>query len=232
MFEELIQDIKTEAAGNANDIGWRFLLTSKNTLEQNNGILLVSLNPGGDREQPDHPSESCEAGSAYLAESWKSKAPGTNKLQVQIQHLFREIATRIGVDDYKAVLESSVCGHFIPFRSPSFEILKDKNRTIAFSIQLWKKLLTKKEFRLIICIDKNSYRTFSEILADNGYNKLAEQAEPIEWGKYTSLISHFKQGEKKTSLVWFPHLSKFAIFGREKSKAAITRIMDEALKYY
>ena len=127
LFQELIEDIKIEYKTNPNKLGWRFLHTSKKTLEKNHQILLITLNPGG-KIPDDHPIESCENGSAYLSESWRGKKPGTAKLQVQIQLLFRGIANNLGIEDYKEVLESSVRGHFIPFRSTYLKSLQEPKK--------------------------------------------------------------------------------------------------------
>lgn len=118
-FDELIEEIKTEYANNANDISWRFLSGSKETLVSNNSILLISFNPGGDFDLPDHPKESCENGHAYLVETWKSnQKPGCSPLQKQFQLLFKEIANILNVENYEELLNHSVTACFVPFRSP------------------------------------------------------------------------------------------------------------------
>ena len=201
-------------------------------MDNNNGILLITLNPGGTEIQPDQSVESCEEGCTYLWESWKGKEPGNSRLQAQIQTLFKEIACRIGVEDYKAVLESSVCGHCIPFRSPSFKSLKDVRRTINFSNHLWTKLLSRLAFQVIFCIDRITYKNIVAILLNLSYCKTEEQEHPINWGDYKALVTRFERADKKITLVWFPHLSTFSIFGREKSRTAIDTIMNEALRYF
>jgi hypothetical protein len=232
LFQELVEIIKEEYKSNSNDMEWRFLQTSKNTLVQNNGIVFISQNPGGKQDQNYQPLESCEKGCAYVTESWRGKEPGTSKLQIQIQFLFKEIANRLGVEDYRKLMEYSLCGHFIPFRSTSFESLKDKERTIGFSRKLWQKILSNLKVQLIFCIDNNTYKNISEILTNLSYHKVQEKRYPIAWGDYKCSIANFEKDGQKITLVWLPHLSTFSIFGRERSKEAVSQIMDEALKNY
>jgi len=231
LFEESIEKIKIEAKTNPNKSGWRFLLTSKKTLEKNNGILLITLNPGGDANRPDHPSDSCENGCAYLEEPWKGKPKGTSPLQKQIQCLFREIANRLD-KDCKEVLEASVCGYFIPFRSPAFDALAEKDRCIDFSKDLWRNILSKLKFRVIFCIDRETYKNIREIFISMQYSEAQPSEEPTGWGNYRASITHFEKGNQKVTLVRFPHLSRFSIFDRKESKEAICKIMDNALQNY
>lgn len=230
LFEELIQDINTEYSSNANDLGWRFLQSSRKTLEENNGILLITSNPGGSKSS--EPVESCENGCAYISESWRGKPSGTSKLQVQVQLLFKEIAERLEIENYKELIESSVCAHFIPFRSPSLKLLKEQDRSISFSKRLWKKILSNLQFRLIICLDKNTYKNLTVILLELSYKNLETKDYPIAWGNYKASVANFEKGNDRISLLWFPHLSTFSIFGREKSRAAINAILNDALKNY
>jgi hypothetical protein len=232
LFQELVGNIREEYKSNSNDMEWRFLQTSKKTLENNNGILFITLNPGGKQDQKHQPIESCEEGCAYLTESWRGKPAGKSKLQVQIQLLFKEIANRIGVEDYRTVMETSLFGHFIPFRSSSFDTLKDKKRTILFSKNLWQKILSNLKFQLLFCIDNDTYNNISEILVNISYHKVQEQLYPISWGDYRCSIANFEKDGEEITVVRLLHLSIFSIFGREKSKEAVNKIMDEALRNY
>jgi hypothetical protein len=232
LFQELVENIREEYKSNSNDMEWRFLQTSINTLAHNNGILFITLNPGGKYGEKYQPVESCEEGCAYLAESWRGRAPGKSRLQVQIQLLFKEIANRVGVQDFRTIMENSICGHFIPFRSPSFDSLKEKDRTIEFSRILWQKVLSNLKFQLLLCIDNTTYKNITEILTKLLYLKVQEERYPIAWGDYRCSIANFEKDGQKITLVWLPHLSTFSIFGREKSKEAVKKIMDEALRNY
>lgn len=232
LFEESIESIEKESKINPNKLGWRFLLTSKKTLEKNNGILLLTLNPGGSENRKDHPSDSFENDSAYFVEIWKKGKPaGASPLQIQIKRLFKEIASRLG-KDCKEILEASVCGYFIPFRSQSFDSLKEKDTCIRVSKNLWKNILSEIKFQLILSIDRETYDNIKQILLSLKYCEVQSSEQPTGWGNYKASITYFEKGDEKVTFVRFPHLSRFSIFGREKSEEAISKLMDKALHNY
>ncbi len=63
-------------------LGWRFLAGPGRTFTSRTAFALITLNPGGAREDPDHLRTSSENGSAYWIESWKGYPPGTAPLQL------------------------------------------------------------------------------------------------------------------------------------------------------
>jgi hypothetical protein len=163
LFDEIIENIKKEYATNSNKIGWRFLVTSKKTFQQNNGIAFITLNPGGKIDREDHPRESSENGCAYLIDDWENKnKPGQSPLQKQIQYLFKEITVTIKENDYEKVINSSLCAYFIPFRSPSMQSLKQKDSCIQLARNIWRKVLSVNQFKVIICIDKETYKNLKK----------------------------------------------------------------------
>lgn len=226
-FSEIINDIKTEYAKTSNKLGWRFLTTSKKTLIKNNGIYLITLNPGGDKEERAHSTASCENGCAYLIEKWKNCKGTDSPLQNQFKLLFQEIASKLNKKSYVKLMESSVCGYFIPFRSPNYKELKNKKEAINFSKKLWKKILSKRKFKTILCIDRLTYKTIKKILSEEKYEFLSEQNFHIGWGDYKSVVLKFKKNNKLFTLARFPHFSRFQIFGRAKSKTYIEKILNE-----
>jgi len=229
-FSEIINDIETEYKKTSNKLGWRFLTTSKKTLTKNNGIYLITLNPGGSKEERTHSRASCENGCAYLIEKWKDYKSNDSHLQNQFKLLFQEVASKLNKKSYVKLMESSVCGYFIPFRSPNYKELKDKKEVISFSKKLWKKILSKRKFKTILCIDRLTYKTTKKILTEEKYEFLSEQNFNIGWGNYKSVISKFKKNNNLFTLARFPHLSRFPIFGRAKSKIYIEKILNEVFK--
>jgi len=232
LFQELVEDIKDEYCQTTNRLGWRFLSTSKTTLEKNNAILLITLNPGGYENREDHPSESCENGCAYLVESWHKNEPGMSILQKQIQHLFKGIAKNLKVENYEVILNSSLCAHFIPFRSPNIKALNEKNKCIDFSIKLWRKILLRIQFKVIICIDKETYKNMKKILIELLFYKSSESEFETGWGKINASILKFQKNNVIITLVRLPHLSRFSIFNRDNVEEKINKIITEAFKDY
>lgn len=232
LFEDITKKIKTEYTTGGNKLGWRFLLNSKNTLQENNGIIFVTLNPGGSKIITEHGVESCENGCAYLVESWKGNKPGESILQKQFQALFKEIAKRLSIEDYKEVLNSSLCSYFIPFRSKSYRVLINKKRAVNFSISIWSEILSSINFKIIICIDKVTFKSIKKILVNFNYTKTMSAKFNIGWGDYSADINKYKVDNKIVSIIRFPHLSRFAIFNRAESRAHIKVIFDEVFKTY
>ena len=176
IFDEIVAEIKEEVIVTSNNLGWRFLVNSKNTIAKNNGIYLITLNPGGDEIIPEQGQESCENGSAYLNEVWGNNEPGKNPLQIQIQLMFKKISEYLRKSDYISVLENSVSGYFIPFRSPNIKTLKDKGRIIKFSEKIWKKiLLHSTHIKLIIVIDNDALKSMLKIFSDNPFEVISEE---------------------------------------------------------
>jgi len=153
-------------------------------------------------------------------------------LQNQFKLLFQEIAKILNKKNFVEVMESAVCGYFIPFRSPNFKELKDKKDVINFSIKLWMKILAKVKFKTILCIDKLTFEKIKEILIDEKYELLSEQDFKIGWGNNKSVVLKFKKNNNTFTLARFPHLSRFSIFGRDKSKTYLDKIMEEIFREF
>ena len=231
-FQEIINDIETEYKKTSNKLGWRFLVTSKKTLDENNGIYLITLNPGGSKEERTHSTASCENGCAYLTETWKNYKNPDSPLQNQFKLLFQEIAAKLNSKDYVAVMESSVCGYFIPFRSTNYKELADKKESISLAKDIWNKILSKGKFKIVMCIDIQTYNFIKKIIVEDGYKLSTEKNLNTGWGNFKSEVSKFQKNNKVFTLARFPHLSRFSIFGRKESKMHVDKIMDEIFKDY
>lgn len=231
-FQEIVNYIETEYNKTSNKLGWRFLVTSKKTLDKNNGIYLITLNPGGSKEERTHSTASCENGCAYLTERWKNYKSTVSPLQNQFKFLFQEIATKINAQDYATVMESSVCGYFIPFRSANYKELRDKKESINTARNIWSKILSKGKFKIIICIDNQTYNYIKQILTEDNYTLSTEQNLNTGWGNFRAAVSKLKKNNDIFTLARFPHLSRFSIFGRKESKMHVDKIMDEIFKDY
>lgn len=122
---------------------------------------MITLNPGGAREDPDHPRTSSENGSAYWIESWKGYRPGTAPLQLQFQKLFARIVSIVDPGESpRAFVENRVLvAHFVPFRSRSLKTLHRRSESIAFARQFWDELLAEWIPRTILTIDRVTFRT-------------------------------------------------------------------------
>ncbi|MFT5688004.1 MAG: hypothetical protein ACI8PQ_000836 [Planctomycetota bacterium] len=61
-FDDACAKIRVAYDELGHDLGWRFLTSPSATLDPKTEIALITLNPGGDRDRPDHARESSEAG--------------------------------------------------------------------------------------------------------------------------------------------------------------------------
>ena len=82
-LERRVESINAAYTRLGHQLGWRFLAGPQRTFTSRTPFALITLNPGGARENPDHSRTSSENGNAYWIESWKGHPPGTAPLQLQ-----------------------------------------------------------------------------------------------------------------------------------------------------
>lgn len=144
-------------------MGYRFLLSSKNTLYSD--VLFLNLNPGGSQIISDHPLSSCENGPAHLTEIWKEGcAAGMSPLQIQVQRMFAELSKRIPGD--RNLINEALIAYFIPFRSPRIQNLYEKEKSISFAIELWSEILANIKPKLIICLGNDVCENIRQLFPD------------------------------------------------------------------
>ena len=102
--------------------GWSFMYTRQTALTHAK-VTLIGLNPGGDQE--DKSWEPTEI-NAYIDQRW-GKNKGLSPLQEQVGLLF----DALGVQPNEVF-----AANFIPFRSPSWSQLPDKEGALAFGRSL------------------------------------------------------------------------------------------------
>jgi hypothetical protein len=229
-FDEFVASIRAEYLRLKHTLGWRFLAVSKDVMCGHVDIALITLNPGGRVIVPDHSEASCESGVAYLVERWgkpPGRPPGTNKLQVQVQCLFREIAkrTQLAANGHE-LMARSLIGYYVPFRSPRLADLPEKAESFAFARALWRDVLQHASPRLIVCIDRKTQCELTELIPSIFKSSLRRSTKfATGWGKYTADIDEFDDGRR---LLRLPHLSTFRLFKSVNCEKPIAKIMDTA----
>jgi hypothetical protein len=210
-------------------MGWQFLTSPQATLSRDCQIALITLNPGGSIERPDHGRESSETGSAYIVEAWKrGYAPGEAPLQIQVRRMFSLLAAaQGGRTTGDALLHASLAGYFVPFRSPQFKALGQPRESLAFAARLWTQILDLIDPKLIITIDQHTTRSLTRILNVKFGGTPARQQFPIGWGHYTADLFTYDA----VAMLRLPHLSRFPIFGREASQPHVERIIEAVTPY-
>lgn len=228
LFNDCCADIETAYHQLGHQLGWRFLSGPKATLSSASRIAFITLNPGGDYDSPEHPRESQEAGSAFLVESWDGKPAGQSKLQVQVGALFGHLAARVGGGDRKALMNATLTGHFIPFRSPSFDLLGDKVKSLDFGEQLWSRIFEHITPQIVITMDTHSFKRVRGIIKRSRPNDPERHIQlPTGWGNYMADVVHYGDSRHRVTLARLPHLSRFTIFTSAKCRAAVPPLIDE-----
>jgi len=218
-LENISQSIDEKYKDLKHTLGWRFINSSKNTIQNNSGICMVTLNPSGDIFE----ESICaldDSKNAYLDENWENRGVGKDKLQIQIQYMFNEIHQRTNTyENHKELMRNSFMAHFIPFRSPTFDLLHNQKLSVDFSKKLWKQIFKSPSFNFstIICIGREQFEVLEELLM-NSYSFNNSKEIKTGWGNYKSVINEYSNNRKKVKLVYLQHLSRFSIFNRKENK--------------
>jgi hypothetical protein len=185
-------------------LGWRFM-TCPEAWRHDAKLLLVTLNPGGERVHG--PAWSQEEGSAYVVESWEGCPRGASPLQRQVQAMFATAG---------CTPEETFSAHFVPFRSPSWSALERHQEALAFSRELWRWLLPQVPAQRVVCLGQEAGREIAQL---TGARDL--EALPTGWGEIKAYRGATADGRE---LIILPHLSRFRLFNRPASQPMLRRI--------
>lgn len=222
LFNWACNEIETAEKSLGHTLSWRFLTTPAATFSADTNIVFLALNPGGNRIPANHPRRSSEIGSAYIYESWKSTA-----LQHQVKTMFKEISTAIGNKDHMRMMNQSLMAYYIPFRSPSLKNLLRKKDSRRFAFQLWSNILGKLNPKLILAIDRLTYKDICRIIKRKpDTQKIDSQKFQTGWGKCSADVQMYSVPDSKIlTITRFPHLSRFKIFDRPESDKYVRSII-------
>lgn len=205
--------------------GWSFLYTPGKTLYKGAKFLFMGLNPGGEDTQEDI-SLTTEAGNAYHPDVEKWLKNGPSPLQLQIVSFYSLLADRMNYPDARRLMDESLAANFCPFRSKSWVELKERDKSISFCEELWKELLLSTQISTIVCMSLVVRKHMSSLIVEAGGKFLREGSQRVEWGNVIYSVSQFLIADRNITLVCLPHLSRYRIFGREKSNNATNAIVD------
>lgn len=207
VFSDALRDcIEAGYASSGNTQGWRFLYSHRSVLH-NADVAIIGLNPGGIERNAEHGEFDVPRGtSAYVNERWKDYPEGKEPFQLEIQALCKWINVEP---------QNMLAGNFIPWRSRSWKNLKDPIRATDFASQLWSGIFQAVQPQLIIAIGLDTGCHIAKVLQTPAMTKVS-----IGWGNYTArTVTHSGQ-----RLIAFPHLSRFRIMDREKSREALEKV--------
>jgi hypothetical protein len=213
-----VHEIEAAYAALGYQLGWRFLNVSRRVLEGQVKLALITINPAGDHIPSDHPWASCENGVSYLIESWHGYPAGKDKLQVQVQGLFRMLNTNLAFPgSYQDLMAQSLISQFIPFRSPTFDELPRQGEALKFGRKIWKRIIPICLPRLIVCLGRDvQYELRALIPAAIGPIKGKTLSFAMGWGNYTAEIDEYYDKAGIVRLLYLPHLSRFQVFNNPK----------------
>lgn len=230
IFDLCIEEIERAYGQLGYDLGWRFLSVSRAVLEGRVKIAFVTLNPGGNQIPKDHPTASCENGPSYLVERWRDKSPGQAPLQVQVQKLFEALAAHLEFQGTsRQLMEQSLIGHYVPFRSPRFADLPHKDEGLLVGRHIWGRLLRHAQPKLIICLGRKVQDELRLLLRHelNGVHRKT-QSLPTGWGNLETQIDAYELGAEVTRLLYLPHLSTFKLFTSVDCRAPMNAMLKAA----
>lgn len=209
----------------SHDQGWSFLYTPGATLNSQSRFLFMGLNPGGEGER-NNVSLTTEKGNAYHPEvenDWLGNGQAA-PLQTQVVKFYEMLGCRLGYDA-KKLMDSTLAANFCPYRSPSWNALKEKDRTISFCVQLWTELFLNLELTTIVCMSSLVYDKMSSIIAGCGSHEMDRGTEEVGWGKVKYYYKTFKLNDRDIYMICLPHLSRYKIFSSQKCAPQVDAIV-------
>lgn len=202
------------------------LLSSIESFEAVPRLMLATLNPGGNRDYPDHRGLwRYESGNAYTDVNGSGLGPGQSPLQRQIQRAFKHLSTRTGFigSDHEFARANIVTAQIVPFRSPNEAVLHRRDESLEFSQNLWSEIFTNWRPQAVVSISGTTTREFGKLLG----NEISRRQMPTGWGNIQMNLVEFERG---TRLLGLPHLSRFALFGRPASEPHLEEAFDWLLR--
>lgn len=201
----LADEIQAAYQKRGNTLGWRLLASPAHVLEGAE-VAFIGMNPGGQREEPDQPRFAPDHGSAYEDEIWGNAPPGQSKLQRQVQALFAGLG--VAPSDVLA-------GNLVPFRSPDWSALQDKQGSLAFGQRLWKDIVARAKPSLVVTMGGPTFDALAGALMTE-----ATEKHLLGWGTVAGRRAVFDGG----ALIGLPHLSRFGVMKREQSQEGLAAL--------
>lgn len=208
---QLTERIEKAYAESGNSLGWRLLASPAGVLDGAD-VAFIGLNPGGSIRPVAHPEFCLPHGSAYVDEVWgRATEAGTSPLQTQVRILFG----KLGVSP-----DEVLAGNLVPFRSPNWNSLKQRELALRFGELLWADILSRANPRLVIGMGHAVSQPLCRILRAREVQQVS-----VGWGTVTALKAQTPHG----SLVILPHLSRFGVVSRERSAEALRFLFKDFL---
>ena len=133
-------------------------------------------------------------------------------------------------ESMRKLIESTLSGYFIPFRSRNLNDLKHEKEAFDFGEKIWIKILKTVQPELFVCIEKESAKRLRKIIEtayDLPESRLCRL--PTGWSNrtnYTADIFEFGSNAE-VKLLRLPHLSTYKLFSRKECEEKIEDIFTQ-----
>ena len=207
--------------------GWRFLYCPKSRIANNNGLLILGINPGAVYDDDKRYAPYCEENE--YSYQWDKGC--NDNIQRNIEILFKKISKMCGKSS-KDIVDGSLTSNFIPFRSKGIDELPKKRKCVEFSLKLWTEIIEKNNFTVLICVGKKYYWDIRTIV-EKQQKVCGSDPDliPINWGKIKIEYSEIVKGNKKLIVVGLPHFSRISFIERPESEKAVDEICEKIAEY-
>ncbi len=200
---DLGQIIDAEAARQGHDLGWSFFYCPA-ARAHTARLATLGLNPGGGRSDGTDWASLRQLedlqGNSYLWQRW-----GRNSKKTALQQQIARLIEVAGVSEQEVVSLNA-----IPFRSPGWASLKNRDEAVEFGLTLCKPVLESPCLQLIVGFGLSAIEV--RLVRELGYKTVGEI--PTGWGKVQARC--YDRGGK--TLLMLPHLSRFAVLGRPQAE--------------
>ncbi|WP_410001048.1 hypothetical protein [Vannielia litorea] len=127
----------------------------------------------------------------------------------------RALFQRLGVKP-----EAVLAGNLVPFRSPDWASLRNRQASLAFGKALWSRILQTASPNLIVTMGGEATDALTDILGISKMNRF-----PVGWGNITARRGFSDRG----TLIGLPHLSRFGVMTRSQSSPYLDTLFDGAV---
>jgi len=242
LFPATCDDIELNYKKLGHNRGYRFLMYPKCTFSKETDIAVITANPGGDIIT-EHPSKSCENGNAYFTESWKNSSSGQDKLQIEMQILYKVLSKKFNFHGTPLEFSNSkvLSAYFIPFRSKDLNSLHNKRETFEFAQNMWYNIFSNILPKLIITIGNDAYQGISDVFELKFTGKQTDKEEfDTGWGtenpnskrsyKFNS-TKYVLKNNKIVTIAKLPHLSRFTVMTSGKCTKYTNLFLEHITQY-
>ncbi|WP_343347990.1 uracil-DNA glycosylase family protein [Sphingomicrobium sp. XHP0239] len=194
-------------------LGWSFMGTPEEALRSAK-VAIVGLNPGGGGDPSQYGRHWDSEKNTYFSERWGARDT-YNPLQKQI-HRWHEL---LGLAE-----DDVLCAQFVPFRSPTWDKLENREAAIETARKLWTWVLGISPAQLFITMGKMPAQYLAELMEAKWVARMS-----TGWGNASIDVYDSPDGKR---ILAMPHPSRYGIFGRDNGQSEdVEKLFKEAASF-